>query len=167
MRLKQLLLLTAVLALSACASTTSNTSGTQAPKPAPFVYIAMTPVSMACANHTDGYIHSFAVQEPISKQMISAMNCQAHEMGGGTVAAGYMLPNQWQPGMKVKVRWKPNGRNWIEKITTIRRYERVGTIYVHFFANDEIRVVSAGYYGPRNPGHPISMNLTVAPPEEE
>ncbi|WP_442905450.1 DUF3304 domain-containing protein [Janthinobacterium sp. B9-8] len=41
---------------------------------------------------------------------------------GKLVAAGYRLPEKWQPGMKVKVRWnRPiKGKdNWIEKYTTI------------------------------------------------
>ncbi|WP_260326515.1 DUF3304 domain-containing protein [Glaciimonas immobilis] len=123
---------------------------------------------MSCANHTDGYIHSYGVQEPLTmaKSIIYALNCQPHEMGGGVVAAGFTLPDQWQPGMKVKVRWKPNARDWIEKTTTIRWYATPERLFVHFFANDEVRVLSSSPF-PRSTLHPILMNVTIAPPEEE
>ena len=92
--------------------------------------------------------------------MVGGLSC------GGTSAMGYMLPMQWRPGMKVKVRWKPNARAWIEKTTTIRKYDRVGMLFTHFFANDEVRVVSANNY-PGSTLHPILESVTVAPPEEE
>ncbi|WP_260326391.1 DUF3304 domain-containing protein [Glaciimonas immobilis] len=125
---------------------------------------------MACANHTDGYIHSYGVQEPLTmaKSIIYALNCQPHEMGNGLVAAGFTLPDQWRPGMKVKVRWNRPIRgedNWIEKITAIRWYDTPETLFVHFFANDEVRVLSAFAFP--GPHHPIPMNLKIAPPEEE
>ncbi|WP_211451349.1 DUF3304 domain-containing protein [Collimonas antrihumi] len=160
MRFKHLLLIAAMLALSACATQSPVTTETLTKKPSKLLNIPMVPVSIACAYHpgTD-YIYSFYVKEPFSSRMLGGLSC------GGTGAFGYMLPKQWQPGMKVKVRWKPNGRDWIEKTTTIRRYDRVGTLFVHFFANDEVRVLSAFAYP--GPHHPISMDLTIAPPEEE
>ncbi|WP_211468441.1 DUF3304 domain-containing protein, partial [Collimonas silvisoli] len=165
MRLKHLLILTATLALSACATTAPNT--TQAPnqKPSMVVDLPMTFVSIACFSHPGvGYIHDFYVKEPYSERMAGGLNC------GGEVAAGYMLPRQWQPGMKVKVRWNrpiKGEDNWIEKTTTIRRYEKAGTLYVHFFANDEVRVVSSPIHGSQSPEHPILNSATVAPREEE
>ncbi|WP_211453598.1 DUF3304 domain-containing protein [Collimonas antrihumi] len=155
-------LLAATLALSGCTTTTQNTGPEAISKPSMVVNIPMTPVSIGCLSH-DGAppITSFYVQEPFSKQMLGGLSC------GGSGAFGYMLPLTWQPGMKVKVRWKPNARDWIEKNTTIRRYNEAGDIFVHFFANDEVRIVSAARYGAQNPNHPILKSLTIAPPEEE
>lgn len=171
MHLKKLLLLLSTLALSACAATVPNTAQVSKPVPPVYIPIPMTPVPITCVNHTDQYIHSYAVQEArtLGKNMISALNCMGHEMGRSIVAAGYLLPKQWQPGMTVKVRWNrpiKGEDNWIEKTTTIKRYEKVGKLYVHFFANDEVRVVSSPYY-PESSLHPILRNDTIAPPEEE
>ena len=120
-------------------------------------------VSMGCTGHGNvGYIHSYAVQETVhgqfSRGMISGLSC------GGTVIAGYPVPRAWTPGMKVKVRWKPNGRDYIEKTTTIPRYDAIGMLYVHFFPNDEVRVV-VSQVGVLNPEHPIPSGATVPPPE--
>ncbi|WP_211454124.1 DUF3304 domain-containing protein [Collimonas antrihumi] len=161
MRVNHLFVVVATLALGACATTMQNTVQTPL-KPSMVVDIPMTFVSIRCVGHPGvTYIHDFYVKEPFSERMAGGLNC------GGTVAAGYMLPRQWQPGMKVKVRWKPNARDWIEKTTTIRRYEKAGTLYVHFFENDEVRVVSTPIHGPSNPNHPIPKSVIIAPPEEE
>ena len=122
-------------------------------------------VSMGCTGHGNvGYIHSYAVQETIhgqfSRGMISGLSC------GGTVVAGYPVPRTWTPGMKVKVRWKPNGRGYIEKTTTIPRYDAIGMLYVHFFPNDEVRVV-VSQVGTLNPNHPIPPDATEPPPEPD
>ncbi|KAF3996745.1 DUF3304 domain-containing protein [Glaciimonas immobilis] len=160
MRIQNVLLIAVIFMLSACATKTS--------KPArplqiiPYVDIAMAPVSIGCLSH-DGApsISSFTVEEFYSTRMVGGLSC------GGTGAFGYMLPMHWQSGMKVKVRWKPNARAWIEKTTSIRRYDMPGTLFVHFFANDEVRVVSSPLSYPQSPQHPILSSATVAPPEEE
>jgi hypothetical protein len=59
--------------------------------------------------------------------------------------------------MKVRVRWDmPIGHthNVKEKIVEVEKYEETGSVYLHFFANDEVRVVVSPV-GPRNPRHPI------------
>ena len=122
-------------------------------------------VSLGCTGHGNvGYIHSYAVQETVhgqfSRGMINGLSC------GGTVTAGYPVPRTWTPGMKVKVRWKPNGRDYIEKTTTIPRYDAIGMLYVHFFPNDEVRVV-VSQVGTLNPNHPIPPDATVPPPEPD
>ena len=46
--------------------------------------------------------------------------------------------------MKVRVRWDmPIGHthNVKEKIVEVEKYEETGSVYLHFFANDEVRVV--------------------------
>ncbi|MGZ9713945.1 DUF3304 domain-containing protein [Glaciimonas sp. GNP009] len=160
MRLKSTLFIAITILLTACS--TAPTEPARPSKAIPYVDIPMTPVSLGCLSH-DGApsISSFRVQEFYSKRMVGGLSC------GGIAAFGYMLPLQWQPGMKVKVRWKPNARDWMEKITTIKRYKKPGTLYVHFFQNDEVRVVSSPLAAPESPYHPILNNATIAPPEEE
>ncbi|MDW5417091.1 DUF3304 domain-containing protein [Iodobacter sp. CM08] len=124
--------------------------------------IPMIGVGTMCIGHPGvSYIHTSYVQEPFSQNMEGGGNC------GGLVAGGYRLPEKWQPGMKVKVRWKPNGREWIEKYTTIMPYTKAGVLYVHFFENDQVRVVSSAYAGASSPRHPISKDATTPPPEVE
>ncbi|MQR00190.1 DUF3304 domain-containing protein [Glaciimonas soli] len=164
MRLTYSILFAATLALSACAAPVSNTTQAAIQNPESRVNIPMVPVDIACAAHPGvSYIHSFYVQEPFSQRMAGGLSC------GGTGAFGYMLPRQWQPHMKVKVRWNRSIKgvdNWIEKTTTIRRYDTPETLFVHFFANDEVRVLSSSVYS-NSKEHPILKSTTVAPPEEE
>ncbi|NHQ88570.1 DUF3304 domain-containing protein [Iodobacter sp. HSC-16F04] len=125
--------------------------------------IPMLGVGTMCVEHSNvDYIHTYYVQEPFSSNMEGGGNC------GKLVAGGYRLPRKWQQGMKVKVRWnRPiKGKdNWIEKYTTIMPYDTPGILYVHFFENDQVRVVSSAYDGPSSPDHPISIN-SITPPLE-
>ncbi|WPB55349.1 DUF3304 domain-containing protein [Xylophilus sp. GOD-11R] len=122
-------------------------------------------VSLGCTGHGKvGYIHSYAVQETwhgqFSRGMVYGLSC------GGTVLAGYPVPRTWTPGLKVLVRWKPDGREWVQKTTTIPPYDDAGMLYVHFFPNDEVRVV-VSRVGTQNPGHPIPPTAIEPPPEIE
>jgi len=164
MAIEKLLILASIATLTACNATAPVTETTNETKP--YVYIPEEYVSISCVTHGTGYIHSFAIEEPVHSgpvggRMAGGASC------GGLIAAGYALPKTWFPGMKVKVRWKPNGREWVEKTTNIMRYDEAGTITVHFFPNDQVRVVSSARYAPESPKHPISENATVPPPEEQ
>lgn len=67
------------------------------------------------------------------------------------------IPRVWYPGMKVRVRWDmPNGHthNVKEKIVEVEKYERPGSVYLHFFPNDEIRLVVTSIVG-FSSKHPI------------
>ncbi|MDW5417094.1 DUF3304 domain-containing protein [Iodobacter sp. CM08] len=124
--------------------------------------IPMIGVSLKCIEHDNvDYVSSYYIKEPFSSRMAGGGSC------GGLVAGGYQLPQKWQPRMKVKVRWKPNGREWVEKQTTIMPYDEAGTLYVHFFENDQVRVVSSAYAGASSPRHPIAKDATTPPPEVE
>ncbi|MGS0743139.1 DUF3304 domain-containing protein [Glaciimonas sp. GG7] len=160
MKMRQILFVSTALMLGACTTTEPKLS--RPLNVIPYVNIPMSGVSVGCLSHKGApYVSSFSVEEFFSKRMVGGLSC------GGIGALGYTLPDTWQPGMKVKVRWKPNARDWIEKTTTIRRYEEAGTLYVHFFENDEVRVVSSAGYAPESPKHPILKSSTIAPPEEE
>jgi hypothetical protein len=121
MMIKKILLMLGVVALAACNATTPVVAETKK-EVKPYVYVPRISVSIECISH-DGapYISQFYVGEPTRNRMAGGGSC------GGSIAAGYLLPNTWTPGMKVKVRWKPNGRDFIEKTTNIIRYEEAGT----------------------------------------
>jgi len=103
-------------------------------------------------NHTSSYIYSASVDGG----------------GGGTsfpFHAGIAniccvtLPRIWRPGLEFVVRWDvPEGskHNVREKVVTVERYDETGSLYVHFFEDNEIRIVVTEWYpGSRN--HPIQV----------
>lgn len=127
--------------------------------------IPMDSAVIACSIHEGApEINEFYVQEPFSDRMLGGVNnCK------GIAAQNYMLPKRWRPEMKVKIRWNRtiDGKDhWITKTATIERYREFGDIFVHFFKNDEVRVVSSLFL-PESPEHPISKELKAAPPEKE
>lgn len=101
-------------------------------------------------NHTDRYIYSASVGEG----------------GGGSsfpFHAGIAniccvsLPRVWHPELQFLVRWDvPAGREHKvkEKVVMVERYDETGSLYVHFFPNDEIRIVVTSWYG-GSENHPI------------
>lgn len=108
-------------------------------------------------NHTGRFIYSATV----------------NGAGGGTMSAWgagvaniccTSIPRFWYPGMKVLVRWDmPEGRTHVvkEKTVEVERYDEPGSIYMHFFPDDEVRVV-VSWVGPGHPNYPIP--LPVKPP---
>lgn len=157
------LLIASAIVLSACRM--APMAGENDPLPTGYKIVPEGYVSVSCVTHQTGYVHSFYIEEPgyngvLGGRMVGGTNC------GGLIAAGYALPETWYPGMKVKVRWKPNGREWVEKTTNIMRYEKGGDIYVHFFLGDQVRVVAANS-GPTSPVHPIPRDAVIPPPEEQ
>ncbi|MBB3212095.1 hypothetical protein FHW67_001363 [Herbaspirillum sp. Sphag1AN] len=161
---KKILLILSFATLTACNTTTPISDVNDVKNP--HVFVPESYVSMSCIEHEGvSYIYDFSIEEPIASgplggRMVHGSSC------GGLIAAGYALPKAWFPGMKVKVRWKPNGRDYVEKTTNIMRYDAIGDLYVHFFKDDQVRVVSALPY-PESKNHPILENVTVPPPEEE
>jgi hypothetical protein len=127
-------------------------------------------VSMTCFNHGDYGATNFAVEEvaygQISRGMVGGpFGC------GGVLALGYPVPLKWRPGLKVKVRWKTYAPGATEptrheKTTTILPYDRVGSVYVHFFPGDHVRVVIATN-GATSSTHPIPRDSILPPPEIE
>lgn len=159
MKIEKTLLILSIAGLSACNAMAPLEDTTMEKKS--YVYVPETAVSVSCVTHEGSpSISQFYVGELTRKRMAGGGSC------GGLIAAGYLLPNTWHPGMTVKVRWKPNGRDFIEKTTNILRYDEVGNIYVHFFAGDHVRVVSALPY-PESRNHPIPEDAIVPPPEGE
>lgn len=108
-------------------------------------------------NHTGSYIYSASVDGAGGGGMTA--------WGAGTAnICCTSIPWVWRPGMKVSVRWNMpiHGNDVIkEKIVEIEKYDEPGDIYMHFFPNDEVRVV-VSWVGPRNPKHPIPLPVKPA-----
>ncbi|MDM0075018.1 DUF3304 domain-containing protein [Variovorax sp. J2P1-59] len=66
-----------------------------------------------------------------------------------------VIPDIWTPGLDVRVDWQPSLQEERSKRIAIERYEKIGTVYVHFFDNDEIKIVVANV-GAEHPDHPIT-----------
>lgn len=98
-----------------------------------------------------------------SHQIISWFNLNSG-VGGGNIpkrdpesgiSCCVLLPEVWTSGLQVRVDWKISGIATIHsKTVPIERYEKTGSVYVHFFDNDEIRVVVTNVYSDQ-PHHPI------------
>lgn len=70
------------------------------------------------------------------------------------------LPMKWYPGLKIEVVWDmPEGTTDIYKrtIVDVEKYDEPGTIYLHFFYNNEVRAVVTNWIG-------SSANHPIAPP---
>ena len=102
------------------------------------------------ANHTGNFIYSASVDGAGGGDMSS----------WGAASADICctsIPRVWYPGMKVLVRWDmPVGHQHVvkEKVVEVEKYEVPGSIYMHFFPNDEVRVV-VSRVGPGHAAHPI------------
>lgn len=108
-------------------------------------------------NHTDRFINSASVGG-----------------GGGGHASGYhagvaniccaRVPEKWYPGLQLLVQWNMpvNGMPvHKEKIVDVEKYDKPGSVYVHFFPDDQVRIVvtkSAGYSN-KHPIPPPSREL--------
>lgn len=136
-----LLLATTVLEIWGCSS-----HGAYAQQPSD-----RATAQIGIANHTGDFIYSASVDGA----------------GGGSMSrwgAGMAnicctsIPYVWHPRMKVLVRRDmPQGHQHIvkEKIVEVEKYSEPGSMYMHFFPYDEVRVV-VSRVGPGNSAHPIS-----------
>ena len=95
------------------------------------------------------------------------------EGGGGGFVCCVMLPSKWRPGLVAEVKWEVN--DWSKEdiaeikaenyrsirteglygaIVPIEKYEIAHDVYVHFFPEGKVRIVSTGF-GPLHPLHPV------------
>ena len=139
--MKWLFVLLTMLSLSACAGRNlEDDDGT--PRTAP--------AQVGVVNHTGNYIYS------ASADGAGGGNMPAWGAAGASVCCA-SIPRVWYPGMKVRVRWDmPDGHthNVKEKIVEVEKYDEPGDIYLHFFSNDEIRVIVTNIGG-SSQKHPI------------
>lgn len=104
------------------------------------------------------------------------------EGGGGALVCCIMIPRKWRPGLTVEVRWEVGdwsreNRKEIEadnfdSVTTkgmyiaqvpVEKYERAGSLYVHFFPKGRVRVVTT-MYSVLSSSHPVSYGPTDGGP---
>lgn len=110
------------------------------------------PAQVGIVNHTGKYIYSASVDGA------GGANMSAWGAGGAEVCCA-SIPRVWRPGIKVLVRWNmPEGIQDVikEKVVEIEKYDEPGSIFMHFFPNDEVRVV-VSWVGPGNPRYPIPL----------
>jgi len=139
--MKWILVLLTALSLSACAGL-DNESASIEP--------ATATAQVGVVNHTGNYIYSASVNGA------GGGNTNAWHAGIANMCCT-SIPRAWYPGMKVRVRWDmPVGHthNVKEKTVEVEKYERPGSIYLHFFPNDEVRVIVTNIGGPSSK-HPI------------
>ncbi|MYM27039.1 DUF3304 domain-containing protein [Duganella sp. CY15W] len=108
------------------------------------------PAQVGIVNHTGNYIYSASVD--------GAGGGGMDRWGAGVAnICCASIPRVWQPGMKVLVRWNmPVGIQDVikEKVVEVEKYDRPGSIYIHFFPDDEVRVIVTSIV-PYNSAHPI------------
>ena len=101
-------------------------------------------------NHTGSYIYLASVDGAGGGAM------SAWGAGNANICCT-SIPRVWYPGMKVRVRWNmPIGVKDVikEKVVEVEKYDQTGDVYMHFFPNDEVRVVVSPD-GPGAPDYPI------------
>jgi hypothetical protein len=139
--MKWLLALLAALCLSACAGLELDDED-DTPKTAP--------AQVGIVNHTGNYIYSASVNGAGGGKM------SAWSAGGANICCA-SIPRVWRPGLKAQVRWNmPIGTKDVikEKIVEVEKYAEPGSIYLHFFPNDEIKVIVSNIAG-WSKEHPI------------
>lgn len=139
--MKWLFALLAALCLSACAGLDLDDED-DTPKTAP--------AQVGIVNHTGNYIYSASVNGA------GGGNMSAWSAGTANICCA-SIPMVWRPGLKARVRWNmPIGTKDVikEKIVEVEKYDRPGSIYLHFFPNDEVRVIVTNIGGPSKK-HPI------------
>jgi hypothetical protein len=97
-------------------------------------------MDLAGINYTDQYVALYTVNG------YAGANIYPHEGGGGGVCC-ISVPREWKPGMTVTVKWTSD-RNadpipWKTRVVEVPRYrpEDRGVFAVHFFPNDEVKVL--------------------------
>jgi hypothetical protein len=151
------LVITGLLPLQGCMSSWCAMQGGGSGcsnKPAAFKQATMQESTTSSAqvgivNHTGKFIYSATVDGSGGGRM------SAWSAGLANICCT-SIPRVWHPGMKVLVRWNmPEGRTDVikEKVVEVEKYDETGSIYMHFFPNDEVRVVvsSAAGYSKKHP----------------
>lgn len=146
--MKWLFLLLATLTLSACAGLNLDDADST-PQTAT--------AQVGVVNHTGNYIYSASVNGAGGGGMTR------WGTGNANICCA-SIPPVWYAGMKARVRWNmPDHGNDVikEKIVEVEKYDTPGDIYLHFFPNDEARVVVTNVY-PWHPEHPIPVPIKLA-----
>lgn len=133
-------------ALSACALV--NTSSVEKSAESD-IYEAQ----IGIVNHTDQLVYSASVKGN------GGGHASAYSAGIANICC-VTLPLKWYPGLKIEVSWDmPIGRQHVykSKNVEVEKYDTPGSLYLHFFANDEVRIVVTNWVG-------SSLQHPIAPP---
>jgi hypothetical protein len=109
-----------------------------------------TVAQIGIVNHTGSYIYSASVNGA------GGGNMERWGVGFANICCT-SIPRAWHPGMKVLVRWNmPIGTTDVvkEKVVEVETYDLPGSIYMHFFPDDEVQVVVSRFY-PGSAEYPI------------
>lgn len=145
-------LLYAALLLGACATPADNYRKT------------MATAQVGIVNHTAKYVYSaslWGMASPNGPSVSGGGSNMSRWGAGGADICCASIPRVWYPGMKVTVRWDmPEGHQHIVKgkIVEVEKYDEPGDIYMHFFPDDEVRVVvsNAAGYSRKHPIPPLA-----------
>ncbi|WP_263773069.1 DUF3304 domain-containing protein [Propionivibrio soli] len=119
---------------------------------------ARAAAQVGIVNHTGNFIYSATVDGSGGGTM------SAWGAGGANICCT-SIPRVWYPGMKVLVQWDmPVGHTHVikEKTIEVEKYDEPGSIYLHFFPNDEVRVVISNAAG-WSSSHPIPPPVKPTP----
>ncbi|WP_116313418.1 DUF3304 domain-containing protein [Cupriavidus taiwanensis] len=127
----------------------------------------MAASSITAYNHTPDYIHQFYVNDAWGG------NSFAYGGGGGFVCC-VTYPRKWHEGLTATVRWTtsssdPNATGdaavgkWHEAIVPIEKYDKTGTVQIHFLPEGKIRIIISNFMS----GHPDypGPDYPVKPPD--
>ena len=106
--------------------------------------------SVGIVNHTEKYVYSAVVD------WAGGANMDEYAAGGPEVCCA-RLPKVWRLGLKATVRVTfAVGRtlSGLTKTVDVEHYDTPGSIYIHLFPDDQVRVVVSAYPG-YSSGHPI------------
>ena len=150
--------LSAVLCLTGCSAAwfVENSSQTSARRRAEAQEKAdkgkFVNVSIGAVNHTNYYLYEFYVNGAMGP------NVDQYSFDIPSTCC-VRLPREWRPDLQVTVKWNMtvnHKASWKTKVVPIEQYTEPGSIYVHFFPNDEVRVVSSNL-DPNHENHPIPL----------
>jgi hypothetical protein len=117
----------------------------------------MASAMVGIVNHTDKYVYSASVNGA------GGANMSEYGAGGASVCCA-RIPEKWRPGIKAEVRVTfamGHQLTGLSKVVEVERYETPGSIYIHLYPDDHVRVVISEYPG-YSPAHPIPRPIKPA-----
>ncbi|MGO4812242.1 DUF3304 domain-containing protein [Cupriavidus sp. 2MCAB6] len=108
-----------------------------------------TAMDLVGYNHTNQYVAMYVVNGYPGGDIL-------RHAGGGSFVCCIFVPREWQPGMTVTVKWTEDRNaspiSWRTRVVEVPPYkpEDMGRFAVHFFPNDEVKVLVTTI----RPGHP-------------
>jgi hypothetical protein len=106
-------------------------------------------------NHTSNYIYATTVGDT------AGGHAHAYSAGVGSMCC-VTLPHTWRPGLKFEVSWDmPVGTQhvWKSRMVDVEQYDNPGSLYLHFFSDDSVRIVVTNWAGG-------SLKHPIAPPHK-